>query len=153
MIVVSDTSPLTALLTIGEGGLLAQLFGEVIIPEEVRDELARSHTSLPAWIKVEAVRNRAEVARLSEIIDKGEAEAIELAKELHADRLLIDERKGRRVAILEGVSIIRLVGIAILAKRRQLILSARQLPDRLEQESGVYLSADIKSQALRTVGE
>jgi predicted nucleic acid-binding protein len=153
MIVVSDTSPLTALLTVGEAGLLSRLFGDVIIPEEVRDELARSHSSLPAWIKVEAVKNTAEAVRLSQIVDKGEAEAIELAKELHADRLLIDERKGRRLAMQEGVPVIGLLGVVILAKRQQLIPSARTLLHRLEQESGMYLSADIRNQALRTVDE
>jgi hypothetical protein len=98
MIVVSDTSPLTALLTIGEAGLLSRLFGEVIIPEEVSHELARSHSSLPSWIKVETVKNSAEAASFAQTVDKGEAEAIELAKELQADRLLIDERKGRQLA-------------------------------------------------------
>ena len=48
MIVVSDTSPLTALLTIGEAHILPQLFGEVIIPQAVRGELLRSHRQLPA---------------------------------------------------------------------------------------------------------
>ena len=47
MIVVSDTSPITALLTIGAAELLAQLFGEVVIPAAVRDELLRSHLLLP----------------------------------------------------------------------------------------------------------
>jgi uncharacterized protein len=153
MIVVSDTSPLTALLMVGEAGLLSRLFGEVIIPEEVRDELARSHSSLPAWIRVEAVKNSAETARLSKIVDKGEAEAIELAKELHADRLLIDERIGRRLAMQEGVQVIGLLGVIILARRQQMIPSARALLQRLEQESGMYLSADIRNQALQTVGE
>jgi hypothetical protein len=153
MIVVSDTSPLTALLTIGEAGLLSRLFGDVIIPEEVRNELARSHSSLPLWIRVEPVKNLAEAARLSQIVDRGEAEAIELAKELHADRLLIDERKGRRVAMQEGVPVIGLVGTVILAKRRQMIHSARTLLQRLEQESGFYLSAAVRYQALRSVGE
>jgi predicted nucleic acid-binding protein len=57
MIVVSDTSPLTALLTVGEAELLGKLFGEVIIPQEVCKELARSHSSLPTWIREETVKN------------------------------------------------------------------------------------------------
>ena len=125
MIVVSDTSPLTALLTVGEADILYQLFGDVIIPPEVQKKLARSHASMPLWIRVEAVRNQAESARLSQIVDKGEAEAIELAKELHADRLLIDERKGRRLAMQEGVPVIGLLGVVLLAKHRQMIPSAR----------------------------
>lgn len=83
----------------------------------------------------------------------GEAEAIELAKELRADRLLIDERKGRRLAPLEGVPVIGLLGVVLLAKRRQLIPSARALLQRLETEAGMYLSEDIRNAALRTVGE
>jgi len=153
MIVVSDTSPLTALLTVGEADLLLKLFDEVIVPEAVRDELLRGHPTIPTWLRVQAVKNRAEVARFAQTLDNGEAEAIELAKELHADRLLMDERKGRRVASQEGIPVIGLLGIIVLAKRRQLIPSARTLLYRLEQESGVYLSADLMNMALRTVGE
>src|SRR5690349_17648045 len=108
MIVVSDTSPLTALLTVGEENLLRKLFAEVVIPMAVRDELLRSHPVLPEWLRVEAVENAAEAGRLSGLVDAGEAEAIELAKELRADWLLIDERKGRRVAMQEGVAVIGL---------------------------------------------
>jgi len=47
MIVVSDTSPITALLTVGAEVLLPRLFDEVIIPGAVRAELLRSHPDLP----------------------------------------------------------------------------------------------------------
>ena len=57
MIVVSDTSPFTGLLTVGAPKILTQLFHEVIVPEAVRDELLRSHPHLPAWLRVEMVRN------------------------------------------------------------------------------------------------
>jgi len=39
MIVVSDTSSISALLRIGHADLLQRLYGEVLIPEAVRDEL------------------------------------------------------------------------------------------------------------------
>ena len=153
MIVVSDTSPLTALITVGEAELLPKLFNEVVIPEAVRDELLRSHPSLPAWLRVETVRNSAEARRMASVVDAGEAEAIELAKELHADRLLIDERKGRRLAIQEGVPVIGLLGALLLAKRRGLIPSARAPLQRLENEAGMYLSEAIKDEAFKSVGE
>jgi predicted nucleic acid-binding protein len=153
MIVVSDTSPLTALITIGEQELLPQLFTEVVIPNGVRDELLRAHAVLPGWLRVGQVGDPVEAARLMEFVDRGEAEAIELAKELRADRLLIDERKGRLLAAREGVPVIGLLGVLLLAKRRGLIPSARVLLDRLELEAGIYLSADLKEEALRTVGE
>ncbi|MGA2750918.1 MAG: DUF3368 domain-containing protein [Verrucomicrobiota bacterium] len=153
MIVVSDTSPLTALLTVGEAAILPKLFGAVIIPEAVHNELLRAHPVLPAWIRMEMVKNIAQAARFALTVDNGEAEAIVLAKELHADRLLMDERKGRRLAVQEGLPVIGLLGVVILAKRRHLIPSARTLVQRLEQESGVYLSEDLRNQALRAVGE
>jgi uncharacterized protein len=102
---------------------------------------------------VEVVKNPAEAARFSQIVDKGEAAAIELAKELHADRLLMDERKGRRLAMQEGVPVIGLLGVVLLAKRQRLIPSARRLLERLDQESGMYLAAEVRDQALRSVGE
>ena len=41
MLVVSDTSPLTALLKIGRGGLLHELFSEVLSPPAVESEPLR----------------------------------------------------------------------------------------------------------------
>jgi len=153
MIVVSDTSPLTALLTVGEEELLPKLFTEVIIPDAVRIELLPSHAHLPDWLRVATVLNPAQVGEYSKIVDAGEAEAIELAQELHADRLLIDERKERKLAVQEGVAVIGLLGVVLLAKRKALIPSARDLLQRLDVEAGMYLSADICNQALKTVGE
>ena len=153
MIVVSDTSPLTALLTVGEEGLLPQLFIEVIIPQAVQNELLRNHDRLPDWLRVANVQNPAQVGKFSQLVDAGEAEAIELALELHADRLLIDERKGRKLALQEGVAVIGLLGVVLLAKRKALISSARELIERLDREAGMYLAEDIRDAAFKTVGE
>jgi predicted nucleic acid-binding protein len=153
MIVVSDTSPLTALLTVSAADLLPQLFSEVVIPEAVRDELQRSHSRLPAWLRIAAVANQNQARQYAQIVDMGEAEAIELARELHADRLLMDERKGRRLAVREGVPVIGLLGVVLLARRKQFIPSARALIDRLQKEAGIYLADDVKEAALVSVGE
>lgn len=153
MIVVSDTSPISALLTVGAEQILIQLFGRVVIPQAVRDELSRFHSRLPTWLSVETVQDMASAARLAQTVDCGEAEAIELAKELHADRLLIDERKGRMLAMQEGVPVIGLLGVVLLARRKGLIPSARDLLHRLADEAGAYLATDLVESALKTVGE
>ena len=153
MIVVSDTSPLTALLSVGEEEILPRLFGKVIVPVVVREELMRSHAPLPDWLQVRGVVDLAAAKRLTFMVDDGEAEAIELAKELRADLLLIDERKGRRLAVAEGVSVIGLLGVVVLAKRRGLIPSARNLITGLRDQSGFYLSEELVDQALASVGE
>ena len=153
MIVVSDTSPLTALLTVNELEILPQLFAEVIVPRAVWEELQRGHDALPTWLQMREVSDKQEATRLSALVDQGEAEAIELAKELHADRLLIDERKGRKLAADEGVPVIGLLGIVLLAKRKGLVPSARQLMAALRSNAGVYLADDLLDKALDSVGE
>ena len=153
MIVVSDTSPLTALLTVREAELLPRLFQEVVIPTAVETELRRSHATLPGWLKILPAQNVAKVSAYAQLVDAGEAEAIALAEEIKADRLLIDERKGRRLAREHGLPVVGLLGVVLLAKRAGLIPSARTLLDRLDREAGVYLREDLKSDALQSVGE
>lgn len=153
MIVVSDTSPLTALLTVNESEILPQLFAEVIVPRAVWEELQGGHDALPTWLQMREVSDKQETTRLSALVDQGEAEAIELAKELHADRLLIDERKGRKLAADEGVPVIWRLGIVLLAKRKGLVPSARQLMAALRSDAGVYLADDLLDKALGSVGE
>ena len=80
MIVVSDTSPLTALLIIGQSELLTLLFGDVFIPPAVKSELLRTHPILPDWLRVQALRDDAKAELYARSLDRGEAEAIALAQ-------------------------------------------------------------------------
>ncbi len=125
----------------------------MIVPIAVREELMQSHALLPDWLEVRDVVDLAAAKRLTLMVDAGEAEAIELAKELHADLLLIDERKGRRLAVAEGVSVIGLLGVVVLAKRRGLIPSAHNLLAALKDQAGFYLSGELVDRALASVGE
>lgn len=153
MIVVSDTSPITALLAVKQSELLLRLFGEVIIPEAVETELLRTHSALPAWLRVQSLQNSAKANLYAQSVDRGEAEAIALAEELHADHLLIDERKGRRLAQQQGLPVVGLLGVVLLAKRAKMIPYARALLEQLDQTAGIYLTDELKEAALKTVGE
>lgn len=116
MLVVSDTSPLTALLQIGRAELLRQLFTRVIIPPAVQAELRREHPTLPEWLEViapQTIPTGVTNARL----DPGETEALALALELHADTVLMDERIGRRIAETLGLHTTGVLGCLVLAKR------------------------------------
>lgn len=153
MIVVSDTSPLTALLTVGQAGILPRLFTEVIIPKAVETELLRTHPALPDWLQVRLLSDPAKAELYAESVDRGEAEAIALAEALHADHLLIDERKGRRLAQRRGVPVVGLLGVVLMARRAGFIPSARNLLNQLDQEAGVYWTDALKEAALKTIGE
>jgi hypothetical protein len=106
MIVVSDTSSVSALLRIGHCDLLERLYGRVIIPEAVESELRRRFDSLPDFLHCQQVSDNNEILRFTQELDLGEAEAIVLARETHADILLMDELKGRAVALREGIPLI-----------------------------------------------
>jgi len=153
MIVVSDTSCVSNLLTIGHAELLAQLFGEVIIPPAVERELRRFHPEMPDFLRTEVTHDADRFLRLSRELDAGEAEAICLALELRAERLLIDEKLGREIAVREGLAIIGVVGVLAAAKQRQLIPAIGALLSRLETEAGFRLSPAVKRAALQAAGE
>lgn len=153
MIVVGDTSPITALLSIGRIDLLKSVFDEVVVPSAVHDELLQYHEALPTFLRVMKVRDKDGVAALAVRLDRGEAEAISLAREVNADWPLMDETAGRRVARGLGLRVLGLLGVLILARRRGLLPSLRDAILDLRSGAGFYLSNDVIGQALKEVGE
>ena len=153
MIVVSDTSPITSLIQVEGLGLLHALYGRVLIPEAVHRELVHSHHTLPDFLETRTVLDRAMVERLQIGLDLGEAEAIVLAKEAHAQLLLIDEKLGRLAAVREGLAITGLMGVLISAKRKGLIPSMRELVDQIEMRAGFRVSEAVKREAFLEAGE
>ena len=126
MIVVSDTSPISALLAIDQADLLPRLFQRVLIPPAVRVELLRHHEVLPDFLEEVTVQDRSTVEELLREIDVGEAEAIALAGEHDADYVLIDERLGTKAALNRGRQTMGTVGVLMVAKDRGYISSLRE---------------------------
>lgn len=153
MIVVSDTSVVTALIQIGRIDLLAEIFGGVVIPEAVADELAVSHVALPAWIRTMSVRNRRVVEDMYVELDAGEREAIALALELEADFLLMDEKLGRAAAQRAGLTTIGILGVASAAKRKGLLSSVAPVIRELREQASFWISAELEARVLQDAGE
>jgi hypothetical protein len=153
MIVVSDTSAITALLQIDQIELLARIYHEVFIPHAVQRELLVTHLHLPKFIQSRQIANQPDFVRLAAELDEGEAEAIILAKELKADDLLMDETLGRRVAMREGVHVIGLLGVLLEAKARGYVPGLRNLIRDLETKAHFHISPELKHAILREVGE
>lgn len=135
MIVVSDTAPLNYLILIDCVTVLEALYGHVIITQAVLREL--QHPDAPAevqrwvsqppeWTEVRAIHRPDPTLGM---LDVGEQEAIALAEELGADEVLIDERKGRRIAEGRGLSVTGTLGILEAAAERGLL----HLPEALEK--------------------
>lgn len=105
MIVIADTTPINYLVLIGEQELLPALFYQVILPEAVFRELLATATpqvvrqwlsNHPQWLEIRKVTMAPDTS-LSHL-DEGEREAIQLAEELGADLILVDEKAARREA-------------------------------------------------------
>jgi predicted nucleic acid-binding protein len=85
-------------------------------------------------------------------LDPGETAAILLAEDLHADALLIDERRGRAVATTRGISVIGTLGVIAGARRLGVIDRAAPVVADLRAD-GFWLSDTLVSEFLRGLGE
>lgn len=161
MIVISDTTCISALIQTGLTDLLPALFGEVIIPESVLHELQAlsdfgvdvSLLSTSPWLKMKRAQPNALLTQLLTNLDEGEAYAIALAVELKADLLIIDERKGRLMAQSLQLTYTGLGGVLIRAKAMGLIAEVNAVLDRIEKEAHFFLSKSAREVILRAAGE
>lgn len=153
MIVVSDTTAISNLLTIGQDDLLVKLFNRVMIPPAVWAELLAFHPEVPDWLEVVTISQPQRVAEYQRHAHAGEAEAIALALEVRPDWLLIDDSDGRRLAKQEGAPVIGLMGVLLLAKQQGLLPNVKPMIDALESKAGFYLSAAVRNEVLRLAGE
>lgn len=126
MIVVSDASPLIALVNIRAVEVLQALFGGVATPVTVRDELKSPKRPEavrafikhpPPWLTIQAAVIREPIPR----IDPGKQEAIALALELKSPLILMDDRDGRAAAKNAGLTVTGTVGVLDTAARQGLL--------------------------------
>lgn len=161
MIVVSNTSPLTNLASIGQIDLLHKLYKEIHIPEGVWQELNAYGKRWPGsveveqaeWIQRHIVKDQNLVTALQKDIDRGEAESIVLALELQATLIILDEQKGRYIAERMGLEVTGVIGVLLSAKSQDLVESIRPYLDILKQEAGFYISDTVYDKALTLAGE
>lgn len=149
MIVIADTSPVNYLVLIDEIGILPVLYGRIIIPAAVYHELnAASAPSKvrswiagrPDWLEIREVVGAVDLELIG-ALGKGESEAIQLAHEVSAKLLLIDETLGRSIAAQRGFRILGTIGVLISAKEKGLI-DAEKAISRLEK-TNFYISSEL----------
>jgi predicted nucleic acid-binding protein len=127
MIVVSDTGPLNYLALIGYVEALPKLYEVVVIPKAVASELSRPSCpetvralieSPPVWLKIDqAPEPDPDLSALGD----GEQQAIALARTLHADLLLCDDRDARDAALRKNLRVIGTLGVLQEASQNGLL--------------------------------
>ncbi len=111
--IISDSTTLIILGDLKKLDLLA-VFEKVYIPRKVYEEITfKNDIKLPEFIEIIETPKNDLLSNLKRILDEGESEAITLAVEKNLP-LIIDEKKGRKIAKNLGVEIIGLLGVLFL---------------------------------------
>lgn len=84
--------------------------------------------------------------------DIGETEAMLLYKQLSANKLLIDDKRGRKVAKINHINVIGSLGVLLVAKERGLIPEISPLLQKIEQ-ADIHLSTALIETVLELAGE
>jgi len=156
--VVSNTSPIANLAVIGRLDILRQLYGVLLIPDAVRQELAaaaavESAVAAADWVEQRCVRDRRLVESLGTQLHPGEAEAIALAIEQEAELLLMDERRGRRIASELSLRRVGVLGVLLEAKSKEVVPAVRPLLDALVAQAGFWIGRKLYARVLAEAGE
>jgi len=155
-VIVSDASPLIVFLKIDKLSVLKSLFQTVSVPKAVYEEITAKEQEKAIfdkaeWIKTTIVENTDLINLLEKLIDKGEAEAIILAKELKTT-LIVDDAKARKYAKLLNVEIIGTLGVLKMAKNRGVIPSVKEVISDMVAE-GYYIEDTLITKILEDVNE
>jgi predicted nucleic acid-binding protein len=156
MLVIADSSPLIVLVQIEHVDVLPKLFGQILVPPDVISELRGPKRAehireffqhCPAWLEE---RTPAVIELIPEL-HAGEIAAISLAKELHADLLLMDDKEGRRAAAERGIPFTGTIGVLESAAARGLIV----LEDAFEKvkKTDFWISPEFLDARLRLFRE
>ncbi|MDD2556335.1 MAG: DUF3368 domain-containing protein [Syntrophaceticus sp.] len=162
MIVISDTTPILSLIKIDRLKILEELYKKIIIPKAVYDELIINIDYQDeidiikrcTFIQIENVEENLSVVLLQRELklDRGESEAIVLAKNINADLIIIDERKARRIAKDVGLKVTGTLGILVEAKQQGLIKELKSLLDEL-MDNNIRISRKLYMEILNLVEE
>lgn len=157
MIVVADTSPLNYLVLTGYADLLQQLFGTILVPRGVVDELSDSKAPdmVRKWIA--QPREWIEIRLVSEVdpeirfLGRGEQQGITLAQGIHADLILIDDAPARHEAEKRHLTVTGTLGIL----KRAGLLKLIDLPEALAklQSTNFFMARSLVEGLLKDVTE
>jgi len=157
--IISDSTTLIILFDLDRIALLSNLFSKIVIPNAVYQEVcSKKSIVLPEFMTIRQVQDNELLATLKLVLDLGESEAIAMAIETQS-KLIIDEKKERKIATAQGIEIIGLLGIIYLnvkkdylsiSQAKQFIEEAIKHHYRISQKLVNELFAKLKNTNLGT---
>jgi predicted nucleic acid-binding protein len=154
-IVINTTPILTIIAACGNLQILEKLYGKIIVPLEVKEEILEGGKSLfgvDEFLNSKCLTiSQTHVVipnHLSEFLDKGEASVISSAIEKKIPLVCIDETEGRRFARIEKLTLTGSLGILLKARKNKIIpYSMKEIIPKIV-EHGIWLSERVISEVL-----
>jgi uncharacterized protein len=152
MLIIADSSALISLASCKKLSLLDKLFADVKVPQAVFDEVTQKEKSQSEILRDYLKGKVVDIDLTNLVLDfgelgRGELEAMALFKQINADLLLLDDKKARKIALLNKIPIVGSFGILLSGKKKGLIKSVKPLIDELEL-SGIYISKSLVKRVL-----
>jgi predicted nucleic acid-binding protein len=97
--------------------------------------------------------NFEDVALFRKHLDKGEAEAIALAKQMGAVLLIVIDVRGRQYSTGHNTKVIGLLDCLVFAKRKKIIEAVKPLLEDLRRSTRFSFSQQLEERILRSVNE
>lgn len=152
--IISNSTPLIILSKIGELEILKNLYGEIIIPRAVFEEVTIKSDAIKnlSWIKILEVQDKSNRKIYQTKLHDGEVEVMMLAKEISADLLIIDDNAAKKFAKFLGFTVTGTLGILLKAKSEKIISEVRPILEKMLAEK-FYISDEIINLVLKTAKE
>lgn len=159
MKVIANSSPIITLSLVKKLNIFKELYGKIIIPQAVFDEIIPKDKGKygieeiesaieSGWIIRKKIRNRMAVEMLLSELDLGEAEAIVLAREEKANLVILDNREPRRIAKSLAFNVIGTLGVFKQAHMSGLVKNLKDILDEIKLK-GFWISQDLYTEILK----
>ncbi len=156
---IVNTSPIFYLHRLGLLQILNRLYGDVTIPEAVRDESEKGREQgedVPqlenyAWIQIMNV-DMPEHLKLIVDLGLGESEVLAIATNHPSALVVLDDKLARRIAKMQGFRLTGTAGVLLRAKEKGLIPALKPVIEKL-MDLNFRLKPDLVDTIIELAGE
>lgn len=149
--VIVNSTPLIALCNADLLNILKEIYGSIIIPKAVFDEVTAKKDSACLqikqnldWITVETITNIEDRKMYKAKLHAGEVDVMILAQ--------ADDNAAKKTAKYLGLTVTGTLGVLIKAKQSGIISSVKNAITKI-QSNGFYINENIIKLALKQAGE
>ena len=159
--IVSNTTPISNFLHLGQMEVLKRIFKELHVPMSVHSEIEAYFSGDYQWqksldedfiIRTE-VQTSPKIKELLIHLHMGEAEALCLCIENNAKLCLVDDRDARIIARLNNIPVSGTLGVLMKAKKMGIIESVKELMDRLRIDHHYWIDEAMYKKVLSLSNE